>query len=71
MVEDIGLIRSGMPFTDDEVVDYLGHFYEFVMRDEPYTITPEYASETVRRFFDTTGPYARDPEGGQRARRRW
>ncbi len=25
--------------------------------DEPYTITPEYASETVRRFFDTTGPY--------------
>jgi predicted unusual protein kinase regulating ubiquinone biosynthesis (AarF/ABC1/UbiB family) len=57
VVEDIGLIRAGMPFTDDEVVDYLGHFYEFVMRDEPYTITPDYASETVRRFFDTTGPY--------------
>jgi predicted unusual protein kinase regulating ubiquinone biosynthesis (AarF/ABC1/UbiB family) len=57
VVEDIGLIRAGMPFTDDEVVDYFGHFYEFVMRDEPYTITPEFASETVRRFFDTTGPY--------------
>ena len=24
----------------------------------PFTITPEYASETVRRFFDTSGPYA-------------
>ena len=24
----------------------------------PYTITPEYAAETVRRFFDTSGPYA-------------
>ena len=57
IVEDIGLIRAGMPFSDDDVVEYLGHFYEFVMRDEPYTITPEYASETVRRFFDTTGPY--------------
>jgi predicted unusual protein kinase regulating ubiquinone biosynthesis (AarF/ABC1/UbiB family) len=58
IVEDIGLIAEGMPFTDEQVVDYLGHFYEFVMRDEPYTITPEYASETVRRFFDTSGPYA-------------
>jgi predicted unusual protein kinase regulating ubiquinone biosynthesis (AarF/ABC1/UbiB family) len=57
VVEDIGLIRPGMPFTDDQVVEYLGHFYEFVMRDEPYTITPEYASETVRRFFDTSGPF--------------
>ena len=26
--------------------------------DGPYTITPDYASETVRRFFDTSGPYA-------------
>ena len=57
IVEDIGLLRAGMPFTDDEVVDYFGHFYEFVMRDETYTITPEFSSETVRRFFDTTGPY--------------
>ncbi len=57
-VERIGLLPAGLPVTDDEVADYLGHFYEFVRVDGPYTITPEYAAETVRRFFDTSGPYA-------------
>jgi hypothetical protein len=57
VVEDIDLLRPGMAFTDAEVVGYFGHFYEFVMTDGEYTITPEYASETVRRFFDTSGPY--------------
>jgi predicted unusual protein kinase regulating ubiquinone biosynthesis (AarF/ABC1/UbiB family) len=57
IVEDIDLLKPGMPFTDAEVVDYLGHFYDFVMTDGEYTITPEYGSETVRRFFDTSGPY--------------
>ena len=38
--------------------DYFGHFYEFVMDDEVQELTPEYASETVRRFFDLTGPHA-------------
>ncbi|MCU0311925.1 MAG: AarF/ABC1/UbiB kinase family protein [Acidimicrobiales bacterium] len=57
-VERLGLLPPGLPVTDDEVVDYLGHFYEFVAEDGDYTITPEYASETVRRFFDTSGPYA-------------
>jgi predicted unusual protein kinase regulating ubiquinone biosynthesis (AarF/ABC1/UbiB family) len=57
IIEGIGLLRPNMPFTDDEVVDYFGHFYEFVLRDGVCTITADYASETVRRFFDTTGPY--------------
>ncbi len=56
-VEDIGLLRAGEPFTDDQVVDYFGHFYEFIREDGVYTITSEYASETVRRFFDQRGPY--------------
>jgi predicted unusual protein kinase regulating ubiquinone biosynthesis (AarF/ABC1/UbiB family) len=57
IIEGIGLLRPDMPFTDDEVIDYFGHFYEFVLQDGVCTITPEYASETVRRFFDATGPY--------------
>jgi predicted unusual protein kinase regulating ubiquinone biosynthesis (AarF/ABC1/UbiB family) len=57
-VERIGLLPPGLPVTDDEVADYLGHFYEFVRVDGSYTITHEYAAETVRRFFDTSGPYA-------------
>ena len=39
-------------------MDYFGHFYDFVQRDEVGTITPEYASETVRRFFDYGGDHA-------------
>jgi predicted unusual protein kinase regulating ubiquinone biosynthesis (AarF/ABC1/UbiB family) len=57
IIEDAGLLNPGMPFTDAEVVDYLGHFYDFVRDDREYTITPEFSSETVRRFFDTGGPY--------------
>ena len=57
IVEDIGMLQAGAPFTDEEVEDYFGHFYDFVLGDEVRTITPEYASETVRRFFDTGGPY--------------
>jgi predicted unusual protein kinase regulating ubiquinone biosynthesis (AarF/ABC1/UbiB family) len=55
--ERIGLLKPGTPFTNDEIVDYFGHFYEFVMHDGVCTITSEYASETVRRFFDKGGPY--------------
>ena len=40
------------------MVEYLGQFYGTVMRDAPMTITPEYASSMVRRFFDARGPLA-------------
>ncbi len=53
----IGMLPGGAAFTDDQIEDYFGHFYDFVLRDETATITSEYASETVRRFFDTGGPY--------------
>jgi predicted unusual protein kinase regulating ubiquinone biosynthesis (AarF/ABC1/UbiB family) len=58
LIESIGMLKSGTSFTDDEVMDYFGHFYDFVQRDEVGTITPEYASETVRRFFDYGGEHA-------------
>ena len=57
IIEDADLLRPGMAFTDAEVVAYLGHFYDFVRDDREYTITPEFSSESVRRFFDTGGPY--------------
>jgi predicted unusual protein kinase regulating ubiquinone biosynthesis (AarF/ABC1/UbiB family) len=53
----IGMLQGDERFTDEQIEDYFGHFYDFVLRDEASTITPEYASETVRRFFDTSGPY--------------
>ena len=56
-IEEVGFLRHDTRFTDAEIGDYFGHFYEFVMDDVISTITPEYASENVRRFFDTSGPY--------------
>lgn len=57
IITETGLLDPDATFSDAEVEDYFGHFYDFVRRDEASTITPEYASETVRRFFDTSGPY--------------
>jgi predicted unusual protein kinase regulating ubiquinone biosynthesis (AarF/ABC1/UbiB family) len=57
-IERIGLLPNDAPFSDDEIIDYFKHFYEFVQQPGEYTITAAYASETVRRFFDLRGPYA-------------
>ncbi|MCC5952963.1 MAG: AarF/ABC1/UbiB kinase family protein [Acidimicrobiia bacterium] len=57
IIERVGLLPAGLPFTDEQLIDYFGHFYEFVATDGTYEITSEYASETVRRFFDQRGAY--------------
>ncbi len=44
--------------SDADVLEYFGHFYEFVLDDRELAFTPEYASETVRRMFDASSPYA-------------
>jgi predicted unusual protein kinase regulating ubiquinone biosynthesis (AarF/ABC1/UbiB family) len=37
--------------SEEQIRKYFAHFYEFVLRDEEYTTTPEYASATVRQIF--------------------
>jgi len=37
--------------SESQVRQYFAHFYEFVLSDGPYTVTPEYASATVRQIF--------------------
>ncbi|NLV56749.1 MAG: AarF/ABC1/UbiB kinase family protein [Acidimicrobiales bacterium] len=56
LIERIGLLRAGAPFTDDQVMSYFAHFYALVDERGPTTITPEYASATVRQIFDQSGP---------------
>jgi predicted unusual protein kinase regulating ubiquinone biosynthesis (AarF/ABC1/UbiB family) len=56
-VEDAGFLPGGANLTDDAVVDYMGHFYEIVLHDRSVTIDDEYASESVRRYFTTTGQH--------------
>ncbi|MFN8017398.1 MAG: AarF/ABC1/UbiB kinase family protein [Acidimicrobiales bacterium] len=55
IVESVGLLKPDPAFTDEAIGDYFGHFYEFVQEDRELEMTEEYASETVRRFFDTSG----------------
>jgi len=56
-IEEIGLLKPGEPFSDELVEDYFSHFYEIVLDDSVQTMTTEYASESIRRIFDATGPY--------------
>jgi len=57
-LERAGFLRPGAPVSTEMVVDRFGLFYATVRRDAPMTITPAYASEIVRRFFDAKGPLA-------------
>jgi predicted unusual protein kinase regulating ubiquinone biosynthesis (AarF/ABC1/UbiB family) len=57
VIEDAGLLPAGAPFDDQLVEDYFGHFYEFVLEPGPVTMTQAYASESVRRIFESTGEF--------------
>jgi predicted unusual protein kinase regulating ubiquinone biosynthesis (AarF/ABC1/UbiB family) len=57
VVAEAGFLRDSTPFTDDQLRDYFKHFWEFVLEDAPMTTTPEWSSESVRRFFDPTGEH--------------
>ena len=46
VLEAHDVLRRDAPFGNDDVREYFGHFYEFVMEDRVVTLSPEYASET-------------------------
>lgn len=58
LLERIGILAADNRFSDQQIRDYFGHFYDFVMTDEEMEITPEYSSESLRRFFDLSGPHS-------------
>jgi predicted unusual protein kinase regulating ubiquinone biosynthesis (AarF/ABC1/UbiB family) len=57
IVERIGMLRPGTPVSDRLVHDYFSHFYDFVMHDQEVTITPQWSTDALSRYFDPTGPY--------------
>ena len=57
-LERAGFLRAGAPVATQLVVDRFGQFYGTVLKDHPMTITPEYSSAIVRRFFDARSPLA-------------
>ena len=56
-MEGAGFLRPDAPVSDDAVMEYFGHFYAHMRERGRHAITPEFASEVVRRFFDVKGPY--------------
>jgi predicted unusual protein kinase regulating ubiquinone biosynthesis (AarF/ABC1/UbiB family) len=57
VVAEAGFLKDSTRFTDDQLRDYFNHFWAFVLEDEPMATTPEWSSESVRRFFDPTGEH--------------
>jgi predicted unusual protein kinase regulating ubiquinone biosynthesis (AarF/ABC1/UbiB family) len=58
LIVEAGLLRHDHEFSDEEIEDYFGHFYGFVVEDAEVTITPDWSRETVQRFFNPNGPHA-------------
>jgi predicted unusual protein kinase regulating ubiquinone biosynthesis (AarF/ABC1/UbiB family) len=57
-MEDAGFLMRGAPLSTEVVVDHMAVFYQLVRESAPLTITGDYASTVVRRFFDLRSPVA-------------
>ena len=51
-LEEGKLLRTGAPFSDEELYEWFSHYYEIVLHEGPFSITAEYASSMVRYNFD-------------------
>jgi predicted unusual protein kinase regulating ubiquinone biosynthesis (AarF/ABC1/UbiB family) len=58
-VEEAGFLKPDAELSDDQVADYFRHYYELVLRQGPTTVSADFATDTVRRFFDATDPVVR------------
>lgn len=57
-LEDAGFLQPGAPLGTDVIVDHLAVFYDTIRKPGELTITGDYASTVVRRFFDVRSPIA-------------
>ncbi len=57
-LETAGFLRPGAPLSTQEIVEHLAVFYDTIREPGPLTITSDYASSVVRRFFDLRSPVA-------------
>ena len=53
-----GFLRPDTPLSTETVVEHMAVFYDTVRRPGPVTMTGDYASAVVRRFFDLRSPLA-------------
>ena len=57
-LESAGFLRPHAPLSTEAIVEHLAVFYDTIREPVPLTITSDYASSVVRRFFDLRSPVA-------------
>jgi predicted unusual protein kinase regulating ubiquinone biosynthesis (AarF/ABC1/UbiB family) len=57
-METAGFLRPDAPLSTETIVEHMAVFYDTIRESKPLTITGEYASAVVRRFFDVRSPVA-------------
>ena len=57
-MEKAGFLRPGAPLSTETIVEHMAVFYDTIRKPGPLTITGEYSSTVVRRFFDLRSPVA-------------
>jgi predicted unusual protein kinase regulating ubiquinone biosynthesis (AarF/ABC1/UbiB family) len=57
-LENAGFLRPGAPLSTQAITDHLAVFYDTIREPGLRTITSDYASSVVRRFFDLRSPVA-------------
>jgi hypothetical protein len=55
-MEEAGFLVRDAPLSTEMIVDHMAVFYQLVREPGPLTVTPDYASAVVRRFFDLRSP---------------
>jgi predicted unusual protein kinase regulating ubiquinone biosynthesis (AarF/ABC1/UbiB family) len=57
-MEEAGFLQSGAPLSTETVVEHLALFYDTIREPGRRTMTGDYSSAVVRRFFDVRSPVA-------------
>jgi predicted unusual protein kinase regulating ubiquinone biosynthesis (AarF/ABC1/UbiB family) len=63
-LEQAGFLVPDAPLGTEQIVEHMAVFYDTVRESRPLTMTGDYSSAVVRRFFDVRSPviaYARIP----------
>ena len=55
-LENAGFLRPDAPLSTEAIIEHLAVFYDTIREPGPLTITSDYASSVVRRFFDLRSP---------------
>lgn len=56
-IEQAGLLPPDQPFSNELIGEYFSYFYDFVLRDEPFTFNEQYSADGVKAIFETGGEH--------------